>query len=414
VSSPVSSRLEEARESPVRDDSGGRLALPAIFLCGVTLSFLGAILPAWRSHLEASFSGVGNYFLSLAVGFAVSSVAAQVLLLGRGGRFLLTMASVWGCVGFAGLALASWAESPMGRCAGLFCAGASAGFSSAAIFQSIGPPYRPAGRGAASTAIRIAILFGSGCLLTALVMAGAYSVVPLPAIFAALAVLAGVSAAWLARSRPAQSAHWQPYPLSEIWRELKTPGVVLLSLLLFFQFGNEWSIAGWLPLFLIRRLGMSPRTSLLILALYWTALLSGRLAAQWVIPRMSRAGLLAGSIFSALLGTVVLASTNNAFGAVMGVLFAGAGFAPILPLVARKIGRRFAQHPAQVFGGLFTFALMGGLLAPWVLSFFASAWGVQAVMLLPMAGACMVLALTLLILLEAKLSGWQELKGSGL
>jgi hypothetical protein len=112
VSSPVSSRLEEARESPVLDDSGGRLALPAIFLCGVTLSFLGAILPAWRSHLEASFSGVGNYFLSLAVGFAVASVAAQVVLSGRGGRFLLTLASAWGCVGFAGLALASWAESP--------------------------------------------------------------------------------------------------------------------------------------------------------------------------------------------------------------------------------------------------------------------------------------------------------------
>ena len=33
----------------------------------------------------------------------------------------------------------------------------------------------------------------------------------------------------------------------------RSPGAVLFALLLFIQFGNEWSIAGWLPLFLIRR-----------------------------------------------------------------------------------------------------------------------------------------------------------------
>ena len=40
-------------------------------------------------------------------------------------------------------------------------------------------------------------------------------------------------------------------------------GAVLFALLLFFQFGNEWSIAGWLPLFLIRRVGLSPKAALL-------------------------------------------------------------------------------------------------------------------------------------------------------
>ena len=183
------------------------------------------------------------------------------------------------------------------------------------------------------------------------------------------------------------------------------PGVVLFGLLLFFQFGNEWSIAGWLPLFLIRRLGMSPRTSLLMLALYWTVLLVGRLVAQWVMLRVSRTVLLAGSILSALLGTVVLASTNNGFGAVMGVVFAGAGFAPVFPLVARKIGYRFREYQASVFNGLFSVAMLGGLLAPWAASFFASGWGIEAVMFLPMLGTCAVFVLMLLILLEAKLSG---------
>jgi FHS family glucose/mannose:H+ symporter-like MFS transporter len=122
-----------------------------------------------------------------------------------------------------------------------------------------------------------------------------------------------------------------------VLRDFKNPGAVLFSLLLFFQFGNEWSIAGWLPLFLIRRLGISPADSLLLLALYWGALLVGRLASQLILKRVNRAWLLLGSIVSALMGTIVLSSTNNLFGAIMGVLFVGGGYASIYPLVVEKI-----------------------------------------------------------------------------
>src|ERR1039457_7733027 len=113
---------------------------------------------------------------------------------------------------------------------------------------------------------------------------------------------------------------------------------------LFFQFGNEWSIAGWLPLFLIRRLGISPADSLLLLALYWAALLVGRIVSQLLLKRMSHGLLLIGSIVSALLGTIVLASTNNRFGAVMGILFVGGGFASVYPLGTEKIAHRFPYY----------------------------------------------------------------------
>ena len=130
--------------------------------------------------------------------------------------------------------------------------------------------------------------------------------------------------------------------------------------------------------------------------------------------RVSRAALLFGSIISALLGTTVLAFTNNRFGAVMGVLFVGAGYASIYPLMVQKIGHRFPEYRAGVYNGLFGLATIGGLLAPWSLGFFATAWGIDAVMILPMVGACIVLVLMLLILLEAKLSSLSEVKGSGL
>ena len=40
--------------------------------------------------------------------------------------------------------------------------------------------------------------------------------------------------------------------------EPRTVLALIFGFLLFFQFANEWSIAGWLPVFLIDRLGISP------------------------------------------------------------------------------------------------------------------------------------------------------------
>ena len=113
-------------------------------------------------------------------------------------------------------------------------------------------------------------------------------------------------------------------------------------------------MAGWLPLFLIRRLGISPADSLLLLALYWASLLVGRIISQLILKRVNRALLLIGSIVSALLGMIVLASTNNLFGAMMGILFVGAGFASIYPLVVEKIAHRFPYyHPGLLQRAVF-------------------------------------------------------------
>ncbi len=116
-------------------------------------------------------------------------------------------------------------------------------------------------------------------------------------------------------------------PLAQVLRDFRNPGAVLFSLLLFFQFGNEWSIAGWLPLFLIRRLGISPEDSLLMLALYWAGAAGGahRLASDLearepgsAADRLDCFG--AAGHASCWLPPIIC------FGAVMGILFVGAGY----------------------------------------------------------------------------------------
>ena len=188
-------------------------------------------------------------------------------------------------------------------------------------------------------------------------------------------------------------------------RDFRSLGALLFALLLFFQFGNEWSIAGWLPLFLVRRLGMSPPASLGMLSLYWLALLVGRVAAVAILPMVRHSLLLAGSVLAALLGCMLLAFTNNQFGAGTGVLLLGAGFASIYPLVAEKIGGRFPYYHPVFFSGIFSFALFGGLIAPATLGYAAAVWSIGIVVAVPLLGTCMVSALLLLIWLESKVTG---------
>jgi MFS transporter, FHS family, glucose/mannose:H+ symporter len=410
MSSPAPWRIEQPVETLALDASEGRRSLSAFLISGMLMAFLGAILPAWRYHLKADFKEVGYYFLSLNLGFLLSVAAAHVLLPRRGEKFVLIVANAMACAGFLYLAVTSPPVAAIWRLLGMLWIGVSAGLLNAGVFHAISPQYR---LDRAATMNLAGVMFGLGCLLTALLVAGTYFVYTVPSILILFAILPGFYAANYAKAKIAPRPVPQQVPLSRLLRDFRNPGAILFSLLLFFQFGNEWSIAGWLPLFLIRRLGISPADSLFMLALYWAALMVGRILSQSLLKRMSHWLLLIGSIVSALLGTLVLASTDNRFGAVMGILFVGGGFASVYPLVVEKIGHRFPYYHPGFYNGIFSFAITGGFIAPWLLGYFAQAWGIQAVMFLPLLGTCMVFALAFLIMLEAKLSGLSDIKGAG-
>jgi FHS family glucose/mannose:H+ symporter-like MFS transporter len=194
-------------------------------------------------------------------------------------------------------------------------------------------------------------------------------------------------------------------PAAAVFRDFLSPGAVMFALLLFFQSGNEWSLAGWLPLFLIRHIGMSPEGAIWTLAIYWLALLIGRLVSVYLLTRIKHSRLLLSSSSSALFGCVLLMFTSNRLGATVGVLFCGAGFAVIYPLVVERIGRRFPYYHPGVFNSIFAVAIAGGMVAPWTIGMLADAYGPWVVMGLPVLGTFTVVILVLLIWLESKVTG---------
>jgi hypothetical protein len=141
------------------------------------------------------------------------------------------------------------------------------------------------------------------------------------------------------------------------------------------------------------------------LELYWLCLTAGRLGAVAILPRVRHGRLLMGSVLAALFGCLILFETNNGFGAATGAFFLGAGYASVYPLVSEAIGHRFPYYHPGFFNGIFSLALVGGLIAPATLGYLAAALGVGVVIGIPLVGTFMVMLLILLIWLESKVTG---------
>jgi len=401
---PVSS-APTAPVPPAGAPSGARKALAGFLLAGFLLAFLGAILPAWGYDREpANFLTVGNYFLCVALGLATSFKPARYLMARRGLSFLLVFTCVLAGGSLVYLAIVSPPVSAWWRAPGMLALGLSAGMLSTALFQAISWSYHADAARAITTG---GIWFGLGCLGATLVAIGAFNGYNVAATLAVMAVAPLVFAAIYYRSSYAATDEAQPAQptMRQAFADFRSLGAVLFALLLFFQSGNEWAIAGWLPLLLIRRVGMSPEGALRILACYWIFLMGGRLTAIAILPRVRHGRLLMGSVLSALFGCVILYFTQTGFGAFSAVLFLGAGYASVYPLVSEAIGRRFPYYHPGLFNGIFSFAMLGGMLAPATLGYAASQWGVGVVVGIPLLGTCMVMALILAIWLETKVTG---------
>lgn len=385
--------------------SASRRALAGFIVSGLLVSLLGSILPAWGYHLRPRFATVGNYFLTVNAAALSAVLLARTLLARRGIGQSLAIGCASASISLLMLALTPPPVAEWWRIPGLVVLGASAGGLNSAIFHAISPLYR---LNPAATANLGGVLFGIGSSLTPLLIAISFGNWDLSSVLLPVAMIPALFAIFYARKRFHDFIPERERSLQEVLREFTIPGAVLLSALLFFHFGNEFAISGWLPLFLIQRLGMSPVKALILVAAYWVALTVGRLITQAVLPRVSHFWLLLGSAVAAWFGCLILSLTNNQFGAWFGTLLVGFGFAPIYPLVVEKIRNRFPHYHPGFFNGIFSIGFTGGMLAPAILGYSAEWLGIGIVMALPALGTGIVAILVLVIWAESRLNEWMS------
>jgi fucose permease len=381
-------------------------AKPWQILCGLVVSgFLlalpGGLLPLWGFHIQPDFGTAGNFFLALGLGVIAGGIVAHRLAGNISLARLLAVGYFSAGVSLLLLAVAAppaqvWYES-----LALFITGMAAGIMNTAVLEAVTPCYE---FNPAAITLTGGIFFGVGSVLAAVLLAQSFGDSGSTRLLAATAAVPAVAAFFAgflridARKVPAVS-------LTQSMLDLRSPLAILFALLLFFQFANEWSIAGWLPVFLIDRLGLSPATAVALLALYWGALTVGRIGAAKLLRRVTHGRLLAVSAFCALFGCTALLAAGSRFGVIVGLLLTGVGFSAIYPLAAERIASRFSYYHPGYFNGIFTFALTGGILAPFALGHMAAETGLRLIPLAVMVGSCAVFGLVLLIWLGHRVSG---------
>jgi hypothetical protein len=377
--------------------------LRAFLISGFLLALPGGLLPLWGYHVHPEFGIAGNYFLALGLGMGGSMALARFLVRRCRVDWLLTAGCFAASLALVMLMFASPPALVWYQMLCVFVTGAAAGLINGAIFESIGEAWEadPAG-----VTLRGGIYFGAGSIAASFLLAQCFDGETSAARLLAISALFPAGAALAFRRLP--FAPRKPGVIQDdeaANRDRHTVLAILFGFLLFFQFANEWSIAGWLPVYLIDRLGMSPSGAVLLLAFYWIALTMGRIGTAALLKIMPHGRLLSISAFCALFGGTALTASDTRGGVVVGVLLMGAGFSAIFPLASERIATRFTGYHSCYFSGLFAFAMSGGIFATFILGHLAGILGLRVIPLSTMLGSCAVIALILIIRLGRKVSG---------
>ncbi len=258
--SPKPARMRQS-DIPLHAPSA-RGALAGFFLAGILLALPGALLPVWGHHLTPALSAAGSYFLAVGVGLWLSKDLGSWLLARKSVSFALAFAGVLACAALLCLVLVPASLWPPARALAMAIIGLSSGLMITGVIRPLERMYQ---HDAPATANMAGLFFGAGCLASVLFLArSAYAYSP-STVLLLLAAIPGGFAIVYARTRflPVSS---RAIPAS--LERNKSPERTLFTALVMVQFANEWSIAGWLAIFLIQQVGMSPQSALWLLALY--------------------------------------------------------------------------------------------------------------------------------------------------
>jgi len=378
----------------------GRI-LAGLIVSGFLLALPGGLLPLWGFHIRPDFGTAGNFFLALGLGVIGGGVLSRRIVRTSSLPRLLATGYFSAAAAILLLSVAAPPARAWYQSIALLATGVAAGIMNTAVLEGVSPCYESS---PATVTLTGGIFFGAGSVLAAFLMAQSFDEGGATRVLALTAVIPAMAGIFAGQFRIGGGALAE-VSMTQSMSDLRSPLAILFALLLFFQFANEWSIAGWLPILLIDRLGQSPATAVSLLAFYWGALMLGRIGAVRLLRVVSHGRMLALSAFCALFGCTAMLAAGTRAGVIVGLLLTGAGFSAIYPLVAERIANRFSYYHPGYFNGIFTFALTGGILAPFLLGHLAADAGLRMIPLAVMLGSCAVFGLVLLIWLGYKVSG---------
>ena len=388
--------------SQTRSASVGRLqasAFAGIFVFGIVMAVLGAILPSLFERIKIDKAEAGGLFLFMNFAMLVTSLFFGPIVDRFGFKLFLMTSSLLVVLSFGLLAFASGYSTVIIAAVILGLGGGGLNGGTNALTNDINP-------GEQGSALNLlGIFFGFGALTipfligTLLEWGGLARILGLAAI---MGIVPFIMFATQGFPRPKQP---QGFPLRDAKQIAGDPLLWLCAFILFFQSGNEFTIGGWISTYLQEGFRLKSAAASLVLAGYWALIIAGRFAASRIVRRTGHNPLVLGSAVLSLAAAVLLVVAPAGGPAVAGVLLIGLGFAAIYPTTLATAGARFASISGTAFSLIFTVALCGGMLSPWLAGMIAKSSTLRRGLLLPVVNCAMIVILQIVLNRISKKTG---------
>ncbi len=382
--------------------AGGAYA--GMFVFGIVMALLGAVLPLISQQIGFDLARAGNLFLVMNCAMLASMLSLGLLIDHFGQKPVLVGGSLCVAAALVLLAGAAGYATVLGS-AGLLGAGGGAlnGATNTLISDLHTDPRRK------SSALNLlGVFFGFGALFLPFTIGALLQALGLlPILYAAAAISAAPAALFLALVFP-PAKQSQGVPLRKAAGLAGHPLVLLIGLLLFFQSGNEFILGGYTSTYLTREVGLSLSAASYLLAAYWGAIMVTRFASSRLLLWMSGSALVLRSGVVSALGASLLVAAHSQAAAAAAVVLVGIGFASIYPTTLGLAGSCFASHSGTVFGIIFAIALVGGMILPWAVGQIAAASALRWALGTAIVDALLIVMLQLAVRRAAAKQGCEQ------
>jgi len=334
----------------------------AMFLFGIVMALLGAVLPVISARLQIGMAQAGDLFFAMNLSMLLASVSVGTLTDRYGLKFALAGGPLLVLAALAGLAFAAGMRDLVLSMAALGFGGGALNVGANTLVADLED--EPMRKNAALN--RLGIYFGFGALLLPLQMAALLESLGLAGILAIACALCAASALYTSLQCFPQPKHREHTPAGELARLAATPLVLAFGLLLFFQSGNEFTVAGYLSTFLVRETGATVSSASYALSVYWASIMLARVCLGRLLLKVDGHTAILVCAGAAAAGAWWTSSASSLWNGIPAIVLLGMGLAGVFPTALGLAGSEFKQRSGTVFGILFTMALAGGMTIPWL------------------------------------------------
>lgn len=359
------------------------LAYIGFALTGIVTTMLGPLLPALKAQWALTDAQAGYLFTTQFAASIVSTMLLASIIRRIGFLRTLTLSYLMLAAGVAGVGAGSWAMGLMA----VSCYGFALGLAMPATNLLVSE--RSGERRAAALNI-LNFVWCIGAVACPLLVMAVVRDNRIAAPMLGLGVILAIAGVWFWRSsiqsdsqdinldaEDARQAAAATAGQASLIGEDETPTIALarrrvwrsafayiLAALVFLYVGAENGISGWIGAYAKRTNADMATLYSLPQAIFWAALMTGRLLAPVWLRRLSEERLVLLTAAVSLLGISLLRATTETVGLLGGACLAGAGFAAIYPTSIAVFIKHFGKEAGASIAPVFATGGLGGAVVP--------------------------------------------------